>query len=167
VGIGTMIEEAAMHLHSIAFTDDGEIPIQHTGEGADRSPHLAWDDVPAAARSLAVVVDDPDAPSGKFTHWVLYDLPPTVRELPDGFSATKRKRFGVEGRNDFGSDGYRGPMPPPGQKHRYVFTLYALDARPALPPGATKDELLAAIDGHVLQSVDITGRYARSGQKMS
>jgi Raf kinase inhibitor-like YbhB/YbcL family protein len=156
-----------MRFHSTAFDDGGEIPPEHTGEGADRSPPLAWDTVPAAMRSLALVVDDPDSTSGEFTHWVLYDLPPTVRELPDGFSGAQPRRFGLEGRNDFGTDGYRGPMPPAGQQHRYVFTLYALDTRPTLPPGATKDELLAAIDGHVLQSADITGRYARSVQTTS
>jgi Raf kinase inhibitor-like YbhB/YbcL family protein len=146
-----------MNFHSTSFENDGPIPAIHTGEGADLSPRLVWDSVPTAARSLALICDDPDSSSGEFAHWVLYDIPPTTRELPEGASG-----IGLEGLNDFGVPGYRGPMPPEGEEHRYAFTLHALDRRLDLEPGATKDDLLKAMDGHVLMSEDIIGTFARS-----
>jgi Raf kinase inhibitor-like YbhB/YbcL family protein len=151
----------SMHFRTDAFPGDGPIPARHTGEGVDLSPHLAWDTVPAAARSLVVLCEDIDAPSENFPHWVLYDLPPTVRELPEGIPGDGARGLGLQGINGFSTQGWRGPMPPPGEEHRYVFSLLALDHRPELPPGATRDQLEAAMTGHVLQEDSFIGTYRR------
>jgi Raf kinase inhibitor-like YbhB/YbcL family protein len=147
---------AEFALESSAFEHAQAIPSHHSCEGEDVSPPLRWSNVPDGTRSLALVVDDPDAPGGVFTHWVAWALDPTAEGLGEGEPAPR------EGHNDFGTRGYRGPCPPPGRgRHRYVFRLYALDAEPELPAAATKAQLEQAIPGHVLTTAELVGTYER------
>lgn len=149
-------------LTSPAFEDGAAIPRKHTCDGDDLSPPLTWDRLPDGAKSLALIVEDPDAPRGTFTHWVLYDLPATETGLDAGVPA--RSEAARQGKNDFGKAGYGGPCPPRGSTHRYVFTLFALDvARLGLDDGASKRQVLDAVSGHVLAEGRLTGTYARSG----
>ncbi|HEY9610758.1 YbhB/YbcL family Raf kinase inhibitor-like protein [Allocoleopsis sp.] len=151
-----------MKLESTAFTANEMIPFLYTCDGQDISPELRWDAPPTGTQSLALIVDDPDAPSGIFVHWVLYDLPPETRQLPQAVAATPTLlNGGTQGKNDFGKLGYGGPCPPSGV-HRYFFKLYALDRELGLKSGATKAQLEAAIDGHILAAAELIGRYARS-----
>jgi Raf kinase inhibitor-like YbhB/YbcL family protein len=141
---------------SSAFENAQAIPSRHSCEGEDVSPPLRWSNVPKGARSLALVVDDSDAPGGVFTHWIAWGLDPAAEGLGEG------ERAPHEGRNDFGTTGYQGPCPPPGHgSHRYVFRLYALDAEPELAAGAAKAELEQAIGGHVLTTAELVGSYER------
>jgi hypothetical protein len=143
-------------LESSAFENAQAIPSRHSCEGEDLSPPLRWSNVPEGTRSLALVVDDPDAPDGVFTHWIAWGLDPGADGLGEGEAAPG------EGQNDFGTTGYRGPCPPPGHgRHRYVFRIYALDAEPELAAGAAKDELEQAIEGHVLTTAELVGTYER------
>jgi Raf kinase inhibitor-like YbhB/YbcL family protein len=143
-------------LESSAFENARAIPSRHSCEDEDVSPPLRWSNVPEGTRSLALIVDDPDAPGGVFTHWLAWGMDPDADGLGEGESAPR------EGKNDFGTGGYRGPCPPPGHgRHRYVFRLYALDADPELPAGAAKAELEQAIDGHVLTIAELVGTYER------
>jgi Raf kinase inhibitor-like YbhB/YbcL family protein len=143
-------------LESGAFQNAQPIPDHYSCEGEDVSPPLTWSNVPDGTRSLALIVDDPDAPGGVFTHWLAWGLDPAADRLDEGKSAPR------EGRNDFGTSGYRGPCPPPGHgRHRYVFRVYALDAEPELAAGATKAELEQAIEGHVLTMAELVGTYER------
>ena len=128
----------------------------------DQSPPLRWDDAPDGTQSIALIVDDPDAPHGTFTHWVLFDIPASEYELAEG-----RPLAGIAGINDFQRPGYNGPCPPHGHgEHRYVFTLYALDV-PTLGLGqmATRREVEAAMQGYILGRAQLTGRYTRGVQK--
>lgn len=151
-----------MKLESTAFGANEMIPFLYTCDGQDISPELRWDAPPPGTQSLALIVDDPDAPSGIFVHWVLYDLPPETRHLPQAVAATPiLPDGGTQGKNDFGKLGYGGPCPPSGV-HRYFFKLYALDRELELKSGATKAQLEAAIDGHILAAAELIGRYARS-----
>jgi hypothetical protein len=151
-----------MKITSPAFAPNGLIPTQHTCDGQDLSPPLAWHDVPETAQSLALVCDDPDAPQGTFVHWVLYNLPADLAALPEGaFQRPTFEQAGLQGKNDFGKTGYGGPCPP-GGTHRYYFTLYALDQPLPLGAGATKSQVLQAIAGHVLAETQLMGRYRRS-----
>jgi Raf kinase inhibitor-like YbhB/YbcL family protein len=143
-------------LESSAFENAQAIPSRHSCEGEDVSPPLRWSNVPEGTRSLALIVDDPDAPGGVFTHWTAWGLDPDAEGLGEGESAPR------EGKNDFGTSGYRGPCPPPGQgRHHYVFRLYALDAEPELAAGAAKAELEQAIAGHALTTAELVGIYER------
>jgi Raf kinase inhibitor-like YbhB/YbcL family protein len=152
----------AFELTSTAFEPGGSIPRRHTCDGEDLSPALAWKEAPAATKSFALVCDDPDAPAGTWVHWVLYGVPATVRALPEGVKPTPALEDGSrQGRNDFRKIGYGGPCPPRGAAHRYFFKLYAVDRSVDLAPGATKAELLKAIDGHTLGQAELIGRYAR------
>jgi Raf kinase inhibitor-like YbhB/YbcL family protein len=160
-GQGTTI-----HLESPAFNGGGTIPKVHTCDGKGTSPPLAWSGVPEAARSLALILEDPDAPGGTFTHWVLFDMPAETKGLGEGIPPEGEVRLGPggaaarQGKNDFGKLGYGGPCPPRGT-HRYVFLLYALDAPLNLKPGATRDQLLRAMKGHILAEGRLMGRYSR------
>jgi Raf kinase inhibitor-like YbhB/YbcL family protein len=146
----------AFALESSAFENAQRIPSRHSCEGDDVSPPLRWTNVPEGTRSLALVVDDPDAPRGVFTHWIAWRLDPAAQGLDEGERAPR------EGRNGFGTTGYRGPCPPPGHgRHRYVFRLYALDAEPELAAGAEKAQLEPAIDGHVLSTAELVATYER------
>jgi len=156
--------EAAMALkiESPAFTPEGDIPKKYTCDGSDVSPPLHWSKPPAGTKSLALICDDPDAPMGTWVHWVLYRLPAAAQELPEGVPAQERLDDGtLQGKNDFKKIGYGGPCPPRGPKHRYYFKLYALDTVPDLPSGATKSQLLKAVEGHILAQGELMGRYGR------
>jgi Raf kinase inhibitor-like YbhB/YbcL family protein len=149
-------------LTSPAFREGETIPKQYTGDGMDTSPPLRWGQVPKQAKSLAVICDDPDAPSGTWVHWVLFNLPPEVRELPEAVPAQEKLENGAhQGTNDFGKIGYGGPAPPPGKVHRYFFKVYALDCTIDLGAGATAAQLSAAMKGHVLAQGRLMGRYGR------
>lgn len=159
-------DPAALTLTSPDFADRGPIPRVHAyvGEGENRPPRLAWSNLPAGTVELALIVDDPDAPRPEpWVHDVLYNIP--VDATPEtmvlrGATVDSARRF-MPGTNSWGEQGWGGPFPPPGPPHRYVFTLYALDAVLELPPGATKEQLLAAMTGHVLGTAVLTGIYQR------
>ena len=143
-------------LRSEAFPDGGEIPRRHTCDGEDVSPALSWSDLPAGTRALALVVDDPDAPVGTFTHWLAWNIDPLARGLGEGESAP------ADGRNDFGMGGWSGPCPPPGRgAHRYFFRLHALDAELDVGFCAGRRELERALTGHVLVTAELMGTYER------
>ena len=144
----------AFTLTSTAFSDGAAIPAQYTCDGVDVSPPLAWSGPPPGSGSLALIADDPDAPAGTWVHWVLYNLPADVSELPENIAKVESLDLGGarQGRNDFRHPGYGGPCPPPGPAHRYFFKLYALDTRLELKAGAQKKDVEAAMEGHVLGS---------------
>jgi Raf kinase inhibitor-like YbhB/YbcL family protein len=146
----------AFRLTSPAFADGGDIPVRHTCDGSNVAPPLTWTDVPDGTRSLALIADDPDAPRGVFTHWVIYDLSPDLRELGEGAAPA------TQGRNSFGRTGYGGPCPPPADEpHRYRFTLYALDVPKVALALGTREELDGAMEGHVVAMARLVGRYRR------
>jgi Raf kinase inhibitor-like YbhB/YbcL family protein len=154
----------AFKITSTAFKDGERMPVRHTGEGADVSPPLAWDEPPAGTKTFALICDDPDAPRGTWDHWVIWNLPGAARSLPENVSRNERPGLdgAVQGKNSWPRVGYNGPMPPPGHgTHHYHFVLYALDASLDLPAGATKKELLAAMKGHILGEAKITALYSR------
>lgn len=144
-----------MRLTSSAFEPEQAIPEKYTCDGDNVSPPLQLADVPEAARALALVMDDPDAPVGTWDHWVAYNIP-VLTEIPEGATAD----LGTAGRNSWGSAGYGGPCPP-GGTHRYFFRLYALDAELELRAGLSKEALYAAIEGHVLAEAELMGTYSR------
>jgi Raf kinase inhibitor-like YbhB/YbcL family protein len=154
-------------MSSSSFPNEGEIPTKHTCEGADVSPPLAWTGQPEGTKSLALIVDDPDAPdpaAPKMTwvHWVLYRIPPGVSSLPEGASAGRLLPEGArEGTNDWKVTGFRGPCPPIG-RHRYVHKLYALDVELADLGQIDKAGLERAMQGHVLAQTTLVGLYEKS-----
>jgi Raf kinase inhibitor-like YbhB/YbcL family protein len=151
-----------MNLSSTSFQDGSRIPAKYTCSGANISPQLAWSAPPAGTVSLALTVTDPDAPRGTWVHWVMYNLPAGTRALPEGLPALGQLPDGaLQGRNDFGEIGYGGPCPPPGSPHHYIFTLYALDSKLNLPVGATRAQVEAAMQGHILASGRLVGIYQR------
>ncbi|WP_414546242.1 YbhB/YbcL family Raf kinase inhibitor-like protein [Nostoc sp. CCY0012] len=150
-----------MELQSLAFFVGSTIPFKYTCDDTNISPPLSWDSPPEGTVSFVLLMEDPDAPKQTFTHWVVYDLPANLRHLPEGITQESHlPGGGVQGVNDFGQLGFGGPCPPSGT-HRYFFKLYALDQLLGLPPGARKAEVLAAMKGHVLEAVELMGRYAR------
>ena len=163
---GTLIEqdEAAMtiRLTSSAFTEGSDIPVTFTCDAEDVSPPLKWSGTPDETKSIALIVDDPDAPGGTWVHWVLYRVPPDAGELPGKAPSTEVTLLGARnGKNDFDRLGYGGPCPPRGDPHRYFFKLSALDIELDLESGATRKELLNTMDGHILAIGQIMGRYQR------
>ena len=152
-----------MRLESASFRDGEPIPREHSRDGEDSHPALAWSDAPKGTRAFALIVDDPDAPRGTWVHWVLYDIPETVTELSASVAkAGRHPAGGTHGRNDSNELGWSGPAPPRGHGvHRYVFHLYALDAKLGLPPGASRSEVDAAMKGHILAEAKRTGTYRR------
>jgi len=164
-----------IQLSSPAFPEGGMIPKTFTCDGSDRSPPLEWSGVPTSARALALICDDPDAPGGTWSHWVVFNLPPQIKAIREGVPAdesipeasTEGSQPGVEklpkarqGKNDFGKTGYGGPCPPSGT-HRYFFRLYALDTRLELGPTATRAEVFKAIERHILAEGRLAGKYQR------
>src|SRR5262245_6544315 len=155
----------SLEITSTAFQEGQPIPKQYTADGRNVSPPLQWSDPPGGTRAFAMVCEDPDAPRGTFTHWVLFNLPAESRELGEGVPAEPTLPKGAaQGNNDFGKPGYGGPSPPPGKPHRYLFKLTALDTRLDLRPGATKDQLQAAMRGHDLAEGQLTGTYGRTAR---
>ena len=150
-------------LTSPAFSAGRAIPAKYTCDGEDISPPLEWSGVPEKAQSLALIVDDPDAPDPaapkmRFVHWVLYNIPADVRGLPEGADGDSLPEGAREGKNDFKNTGYGGPCPPIG-RHRYVFTLYALDKSFNDAGAITKRELETAMKTHVIEKVEVIGTY--------
>ena len=151
-----------MQLTSTAFAEGAAIPAKHTCDARNVSPPLKWSGVPPGAKSLTLIVDDPDAPSGTWVHWVLYDLPAAASELPEDVAKSQYVTGGAkQGLNDFRHLGYGGPCPPPGKPHRYFFKLYALDAVLDLKPGLTKKDIEKAMEGHILDRAQLMGTYQR------
>jgi Raf kinase inhibitor-like YbhB/YbcL family protein len=152
----------SFELTSTAFTDGGGIPKKHTCDGADVSPALNWENAPAGTQSFALIADDPDAPVGTWTHWVIWNIPAKTTALPEGVPKAGESSDGThQGRNDFKRVGYGGPCPPPGKPHRYFFKLYALDTKLDVKDGASRGELERAIKGHVLSQTELMGTYGR------
>jgi Raf kinase inhibitor-like YbhB/YbcL family protein len=162
-GSGELPEEVEMTLalSSTAFQDGGSVPDRHTCEGQDISPQLSWGEPPAGTRSLALIVDDMDT-AGKFTHWVIFNIPSTSRELAEAVPAQMQLPDGtLQGKNDFGNVGYGGPCPPSGKPHRYRFIFYALDGFLDLEAGASKKQVLEAVEGHIIARGQLIGTYQR------
>lgn len=153
--------EMKINVGSAAFTEGGMIPKQFTCDGADISPSLSWSSVPEGTKSIAIIVDDPDAPAGTWVHWLLYNLPPDLKGLPENIPAKETlANGGMQGMTDFRRMGYGGPCPPSGT-HRYFFKVYALDSILDLFPGAIKKRLLLAMEGHILAEGELMGKYRR------
>ena len=155
----------AFSLRSASFEHEAAIPAKHTCQGADTAPPLAWSGAPADTASFALIVDDPDAPDPRapkttWVHWVLYNLAAATSALPEGAKAAELPAETLEGVNDFGTTGYRGPCPPIG-RHRYFFKLYALDAVLAELRKPTKADLEKAMRGHVLAEAQLVGTYEK------
>ena len=149
-------------LSTTAFEEGQPIPRRHAYDNEDLSPALQWSGVPAEAKSLALICDDPDAPVGTWVHWVIYDLPPTTAGLAENVPKSRELANGAkQGMNDYGHIGYGGPYPPPGKAHRYFFKLYALDNVPDLKPGVNCKELTRAMEGHVIAHAELMGTYQR------
>lgn len=153
-------------LTSTAFHHSGDIPERYTCEGDDVSPPLSWSGVPAGAKSLVIIVDDPDAPDPKapkmtWVHWVLYNIPPSANGLPEAVTTKNLPRGTLEGINDWKQSGYRGPCPPIG-RHRYFHKLYALDT--VLPDmnRPTKAKIESAMDGHIISQTEVVGAFQKS-----
>ena len=146
---------AKMKITSSAFQQGGNMPSKFSCDGANASPPLQISDIPTEAQSLVLIVDDPDAPSGLFTHWAVWNISPQTTTIGEG-STPK----GVQGTNDFGKSGYGGPCPPSGT-HRYYFKVFALDRELDLPVGAKRSHLDSAIKGHVIAQGELMGRYSR------
>ncbi len=152
-----------MELRSPAFKNGETIPVKYTCDGEDISPALSWSGAPAGTKSFVLIMDDPDAPMGTWIHWVVYNIPANVNSLPENVPPEKKLKDGtLQGKNSWGRIGYGGPCPPPPTgAHRYFFKLYAIDKILPLGPGATKKEVLKAIEGHILGKAELMGRYKR------
>lgn len=152
----------AFALKTTVFAEGGAIPKKYTCDGADVSPGLQWHDAPAGTQSFALIADDPDAPAGTWTHWIIWNIPGTATALPEGIPKVGESGDGtLQGRNDFKRIGYGGPCPPPGKPHRYFFRLYALGAKLDAKAGAGRDELERAIKKHMLAETELMGTYGR------
>jgi len=163
-GVGEQLpeEEKTLSITSTAFQEGDKIPDNYTSQGQDISPPLDWSEPPEGTQSFVLIMDDPDAPGGTFTHWVIFNIPSNSRGLPEAVPAEDQLSDGtLQGKNDFGRIGYGGPSPPPGPAHRYKFTLYALDQSLDLTAGASKKQVLDAIEGHILAQGELTGIYQR------
>jgi len=145
-----------MKINTNAFPEGGVIPDKYARQGSNMNPPLHLDDIPSRARSLALIVDDPDAPSGTFNHWVIYNIDPKTHDIKENSVPV----IATQGRNDFGDVEYDGPQPPSGE-HRYFFKAFALDTVLDLPRGARRQELEKAMEGHVLEQAATMGRYGK------
>lgn len=152
---------------STAFHEGEAIPVQYTCDGENVSPPLRWGSIPKNSQSLALICEDPDAPSGPFVHWLIFNMPPIVSDLPEALPTTETlvESGSIQGRNDFDQLGYMGPCPPPGRPHRYFFRLYALDTKLDLRAGATKHEFERAIKGRILAEGHLMGTYKRGASR--
>lgn len=154
-----------MTITSTDFAEGGLIPVENTCDGEDRSPSLSWSGVPAGTKTFALLCTDPDAPAGTWTHWVIYDIPPSTTSLGAGMPADARLPDGaLQGRNDFKRTGYGGPCPPPGKPHRYMFRILALDTSlgdTSKAGTADRTAIEQLVTGHILGESTLTGRYGR------
>ncbi|MGD0209377.1 MAG: YbhB/YbcL family Raf kinase inhibitor-like protein [Desulfomonilia bacterium] len=158
---GLSSDAYAFELKSTAFTAGGMIPLPYTCQGKDISPPLAWTGAPDGTKGFALICDDPDAPMGTWVHWVYYNIPSSCSSLPEASPKTERPALGgIHGKSSFGDFGYGGPCPPWGT-HRYYFRLYALDTMLSLGSGASKKDLLKAMEGHVLAKTELLGTYKK------
>ncbi len=149
-------------ISSDGFKEGDMIPDKFTCEGKDISPSVSWKGIPAGTKSIALIMDDPDAPGGTFVHWVLYNMPAKTLKLPEGMPHNQTLEDGsMQDMTGFGRPGYGGPCPPPGKPHRYYFKVYALDIKINLPPGASKNQLESSMNGHILASGELIGKYLR------
>lgn len=146
---------------SPVFLNEGMVPKKYTCDGENVSPPLSWQNIPANAKSISLICDDPDAPMGTWVHWVIYNIPASIKGLPESVPLLETlTNGGTQGLNDFRKLGYGGPCPP-GGTHRYYFKIYALDSVLALSPGVTKQQLLQAMKGHILAEGQLMGKYNR------
>jgi Raf kinase inhibitor-like YbhB/YbcL family protein len=152
----TTPKRTALKVTSSAFTNNGAIPADYTCDGAQTTPPLSWSNVPKSARAVAVLVEDPDAPSGAFTHWLVTGIPGTIASLSSGGALPEGAMVGKNGKGD---TGYFGPCPPSG-RHHYFFHVYALDT--TIPGPATKEDFLSSINGHILAEGQLIGTYQKS-----
>lgn len=153
-----------MQLTSPAFQDGERIPDRFTCQGEDLSPPLHIADVPSAASSLALIMDDADAPSGTFVHWLIWNMPARMEQIPEGLplgAMVNGLAPAEQAKNDFGVQGYSGPCPPPGSEHRYRFRLYALRGTLSLDPSADRARLEQMMEGQILAETELTGTYSR------
>ena len=151
-----------MQISTTSFPAEGTIPKKYTCDAEDVSPALTWSGAPAAAKAFALIADDPDAPVGTWTHWLIWNVPANVHHFTEGVAKTPQLPDGSrQGQNDFKKVGYNGPCPPPGKPHRYYFKLFALDAPLEVKAGATRKELESAMKGHVVAEAQFMGRYGR------
>ncbi|MGQ9576674.1 MAG: YbhB/YbcL family Raf kinase inhibitor-like protein [Thermoguttaceae bacterium] len=156
----------AIELRSPAFANGGPIPRKYSGDGEDISPPLNWSNLPPGTKELALICDDPDAPTAEpWVHWVIYKIPAELTGLPEGIAAVPRLKEpagALQGKNSWNTVGYRGPKPPPNHGlHHYFFKLYALQAKLTVEPGLTKRTLLEEMTGHVLGQAQLVGTYLR------
>jgi len=152
-------EQKSIQVTSPAFAPGGQIPIRYTCNGPNVSPELRWEQVPRETRSLALIMDDPDAPGRTWVHWVLFNLPPGTTRLDEDLSkGPKLSNGALQGTNDFDKIGYKGPCPPSGS-HRYFVRIYALDQKLDLTSTATKDDVMLAMKDHVLAQGELMGTY--------
>jgi Raf kinase inhibitor-like YbhB/YbcL family protein len=155
--------EIKLQVSSPAFSEGQPIPQKYTCDGNNISPPLAWTQPPADTKSMALIVEDVDAPGGVFTHWILYNLPAKEIALAENIARTATLNDGgKQGKNSFGKIGYSGPCPPPGKPHRYYFKIYALDVALKLLPAVSREDLLAAMNNHVVAEGQLMGTYGRS-----
>jgi Raf kinase inhibitor-like YbhB/YbcL family protein len=157
IGVISTEEEMSLQLTSDAFANGQSIPAKYTCIGKNLSPALAWNEPPASTQSFALIVDDPDAPMGTWVHWVMFNIPASMRSLKEAFTADNPIAIG---KNSSSHLSYDGPCPPSGT-HRYYFKLYALDTTLSLSPGATKEQLLKAMDGHILAQTELMGTFSK------
>jgi Raf kinase inhibitor-like YbhB/YbcL family protein len=152
----------AISITSTSFVNGGSIPARFTCDGENLSPELSWSQPPAGTEGFALISDDPDAPGGIWVHWVLFNIPKDSRGLDEGVSKKEVLADGsVQGMTDFRRTGYGGPCPPPGRPHRYYFKIYALDAKLNLTASANKEDVEAAMEGHILANGELIGLYRR------
>jgi Raf kinase inhibitor-like YbhB/YbcL family protein len=157
------VEKMALTLESPAFRAGADIPTEFTADGENKSPPLRWSGVPGDAKTLTLIMEDPDAPNGTFVHWVAFNIPATIDHLAAGTEHRGDYTDGtLQGRNGFDRVGYGGPRPPAGQTHTYVFRFFALDDRLPLEPGVSREQVEQAMRGHVLASGEMRARYGRS-----
>ncbi|HEV8591657.1 MAG TPA: YbhB/YbcL family Raf kinase inhibitor-like protein [Pyrinomonadaceae bacterium] len=157
----------SIKITSSAFNYGSDIPTEFTCDGANISPPLSWSDIPSDAKSLALLVSDPDAPSGTFTHWLLFNLPTDIGGLPENLPPNEKLENGaLQGKNGFGKFGYGGPCPPAGSEpHRYFFRFYALDTKLNLGSGISLQEINSAMKSHILDEAELMGKYSRHQAK--
>jgi Raf kinase inhibitor-like YbhB/YbcL family protein len=162
------IYEGTMQLTSEAFSPGGQIPTRFTCEGENVSPDLAWRDAPPQTKAFVLIVHDPDAPrAGGYTHWVVYNMPAQKGHIVE--NAPQRdivEGLGLQGKNDGGSVGYKGPCPPSG-RHRYFFRLFALDQEISIAPGATRKEVAEAMAKHIIDRAELMGTYSKNAEQVA